>query len=179
MLVPAIDGVDTNDAERWSKLPPGMTYQQWKDELKASVATGGDASAELARMRKSGDVSMRVNPQKQRQHIEGTKEWASRVAKLKPGEMQPSTLSIGEEDVQKLVDELGGTGKLVIRRHKTGGVQAKEVCKTPDGRIIGTWRDGDSGRIERTDRFTIHYSKTSTHVVLAEPSLLRGGKGGN
>ncbi len=32
-LVAAIEGVDTNDGERWSKLPPGMTYQQWKDEL--------------------------------------------------------------------------------------------------------------------------------------------------
>lgn len=30
-LAAAIDGVDASDAERWSKLPPGMTYRQWKD----------------------------------------------------------------------------------------------------------------------------------------------------
>lgn len=32
-LVAAIDGVDTSDAERWSKLPEGMTYEEWKNEL--------------------------------------------------------------------------------------------------------------------------------------------------
>lgn len=171
-LVAAVDGVDTSDGERWSKLPEGMTYEQWKDELKTSVMTGGEARAELARMSGRGDISTRVNMQKQRQHIEGTGEWEGRVAKLKPGEMQPSTLSIGEEDVQKLVDELSGTGKLIVRRHKTGGAQVKEVCKTPDGRIIGTWRDKRSGDTEKTDRFTIHYSKTATHIVPAAPSWL-------
>ncbi len=29
-LAAAIDGVDASDGERWSKLPPGMTYEQWK-----------------------------------------------------------------------------------------------------------------------------------------------------
>lgn len=29
-LVSAIEGVDTSDAERWSRLPEGMTYEQWK-----------------------------------------------------------------------------------------------------------------------------------------------------
>lgn len=29
-LVAAIDGIDTSDAERWSRLPAGMTYEQWK-----------------------------------------------------------------------------------------------------------------------------------------------------
>lgn len=32
-LVAAIEGVDTSDAERWSKLPEGMTYEEWKNEL--------------------------------------------------------------------------------------------------------------------------------------------------
>ena len=32
-LVAAIEGVDTSDAERWSRLPEGMTYEQWKNEL--------------------------------------------------------------------------------------------------------------------------------------------------
>lgn len=29
-LVAAIDGIDQDGAERWSRLPPGMTYEQWK-----------------------------------------------------------------------------------------------------------------------------------------------------
>lgn len=32
-LVAAIEGVDTSDAERWSRLPEGMTYEEWKHEL--------------------------------------------------------------------------------------------------------------------------------------------------
>lgn len=29
-LVAAIEGLDQDGAERWSRLPPGMTYEQWK-----------------------------------------------------------------------------------------------------------------------------------------------------
>ncbi len=29
-LVAAIDGIDQDGAERWSRLPPGMTYEKWK-----------------------------------------------------------------------------------------------------------------------------------------------------
>lgn len=29
-LVAAIEGIDQDGAERWSRLPPGMTYEQWK-----------------------------------------------------------------------------------------------------------------------------------------------------
>ena len=29
-LVPAIEGIDQDSAERWSRLPAGMTYEQWK-----------------------------------------------------------------------------------------------------------------------------------------------------
>lgn len=29
-LVPALEGIDQDSAERWSRLPPGMTYEQWK-----------------------------------------------------------------------------------------------------------------------------------------------------
>ncbi len=30
-LRPVLEGVDQSDSERWSKLPEGMTYEQWKD----------------------------------------------------------------------------------------------------------------------------------------------------
>lgn len=57
-LVAAIDGIDQSDAERWSKLPEGMTYEQWKGEkraeaaaetLKASLSTGETVSARAVR----------------------------------------------------------------------------------------------------------------------------------
>ena len=33
-LIAAVAGVDTSDAERWSKLPDGMTYDEWKGAKK-------------------------------------------------------------------------------------------------------------------------------------------------
>lgn len=39
-LVAAVDGIDQSNAERWSNLPPGMTYEEWKGE----VAKNADAA---------------------------------------------------------------------------------------------------------------------------------------
>lgn len=56
-LVAAIEGVDTSDAERWSRLPEGMTYEEWKNELapkpqakpkdEAAYRTAHDAAASV------------------------------------------------------------------------------------------------------------------------------------
>lgn len=32
-VIAAVEGFETDDAERWSKLPEGMTYEEWKNEL--------------------------------------------------------------------------------------------------------------------------------------------------
>lgn len=32
-VIAAVKGFETDDAERWSKLPKGMTYEEWKNEL--------------------------------------------------------------------------------------------------------------------------------------------------
>lgn len=32
-VIAAVEGLETDDAERWSKLPEGMTYEEWKNEL--------------------------------------------------------------------------------------------------------------------------------------------------
>ncbi len=49
-LVAAIEGVDISDAERWSRLPDGMTYEEWKNELaprpQAKAKTKTKAGAE-------------------------------------------------------------------------------------------------------------------------------------
>lgn len=57
-LVPAIDGIDQDGAERWSRLPPGMTYEEWKaggsgrkaaETLQASISGGQALSASAVR----------------------------------------------------------------------------------------------------------------------------------
>lgn len=71
-LVAAIEGVDTSDAERWSRLPEGMTYEEWKNELapkpqakpkdEAAYGTVHDAAASvydgLAQKQKSAVASI-------------------------------------------------------------------------------------------------------------------------
>ncbi len=42
-LRPVLEGVDQSDSERWSKLPEGMTYEQWKD---AKAPKNGEKAAE-------------------------------------------------------------------------------------------------------------------------------------
>ena len=32
-VIAAVEGFETDDAERWSNLPEGMTYEEWKNEL--------------------------------------------------------------------------------------------------------------------------------------------------
>ena len=57
-LVAVVDGVDTSDAERWSRLPEGMTYEEWKNELApkhAENATEGDKPPELLSFPQSKD----------------------------------------------------------------------------------------------------------------------------
>lgn len=57
-LVPALEGIDQDGAERWSRLPPGMTYEQWKaggsgrkaaETLQASISGGQALSARAVR----------------------------------------------------------------------------------------------------------------------------------
>ena len=47
-LVAAIDGVDASDAERWSRLPEGMTYAEWKWGLERGISAKTSASADTA-----------------------------------------------------------------------------------------------------------------------------------
>ncbi len=43
-LRPVLEGVDQSDSERWSKLPEGMTYEQWKGWKSQEDARGGRPS---------------------------------------------------------------------------------------------------------------------------------------
>ena len=52
-LVAAVDGVDTSDAERWSRLPDGMTYAEWKR---------GDFSTEERAKRPPRDKRISASP---------------------------------------------------------------------------------------------------------------------
>lgn len=57
-VIAAVEGFETDDAERWSKLPEGMTYEEWKaggsgkkaaEALQASISGGEAMSANAVR----------------------------------------------------------------------------------------------------------------------------------
>lgn len=57
-VIAAVEGFETDDAERWSKLPKGMTYEEWKaggsgkkaaEALQASISGGQAVSANAVR----------------------------------------------------------------------------------------------------------------------------------
>lgn len=39
-MIAAVEGFETDDAERWSKLPEGMTYEEWKAGGSGKKAAG-------------------------------------------------------------------------------------------------------------------------------------------
>lgn len=47
-LVAAVKGIDQSDAARWSRLPQGMTYGQWKTQRQAAQITGVRQRARFA-----------------------------------------------------------------------------------------------------------------------------------
>lgn len=102
-----------------------------------------------------------VLAQKQNAHIRGTREWDARVAR-QGGEALQGEVTVSLEELQRLVDELHGTGEVYAN-----GTQVKESVCT-GGRIIGVWRSKD-GRSAETDRLTIHYSKRGVHAVPSQP----------
>lgn len=58
-LVAAIEGVDTSDAERWSRLPDGMTYEEWK-----AGGSGKKAVEPIARQSRDSESAFVYQPRK-------------------------------------------------------------------------------------------------------------------
>lgn len=87
---------------------------------------------------------------KQAKHLPGQSNYDS----------SKSTITIGIQELQRLVEQRAGTGR------REG--QSKEVVDF--GAIIGLYRAKPNAPGVPTTRGTIHYSKTGAHVVPAGPN---------
>ena len=69
-LVSAVKGIDQSDAPRASKLD-SMSYEDWKagKEQESVEKFGNSGIIAIRNAVKSGEVSTRINPQKQNRHI--------------------------------------------------------------------------------------------------------------
>ena len=106
---------------------------------------------DIRKLIKSDAVTKKVNVQKQNRHILGS-----------PGYIEGRSYIYGDvETAQALVDRYHGTGTLVLSKKQKW--TNKEVVETDS--VIGCVVDPSSGEISGTNRITIHYSLTGTHVV--------------
>lgn len=97
-----------------------------------------------------GSIKLEINPEKQARHIKGSPEY-------KEGR---SYLTINMAEAQDVINIKNGTG--VLLKDKDG----KPVKERIDcDRTIGVDIDKNSGEETITDKGTIHYSKTGTHLV--------------
>lgn len=94
-LVAAIEGVDTSDAERWSKLPEGMTYEEWKNELAPRPQARAKAGAVHAPAHDSGAAVYQGLDKSQKQAIE---------AILNRSDEKVRQVYLGYESMFKLLD---------------------------------------------------------------------------
>jgi hypothetical protein len=104
---------------------------------------------------KSDEIDKSVNMEKQNRHIRGSDSYVEGRSYLLDG-INP----------QELVDMYHGTGEEKFTQ--SGKWKNKEVI-TADSNI-GINIDPATGMESITNKFTIHYSKTGTHIVPAERS---------
>jgi phage-related protein (TIGR01555 family) len=110
--------------------------------------------AEFTQMVADGRISLKVNAEKQARHTKGDKLYNQLVESGK----HPSYIENTPSELQKIVDNASG-GRLIKRKSNAF------VRVASDDGFKGTCVDRETGEEARTNRFTIHYSKTGTHVV--------------
>ena len=102
-----------------------------------------------------------LNIGQQNNHIEGTNEYKQKVAQLRAkGEYGPSKLTITKIDMQKLIENFSGTGKIRI---KNGAWDQTETIVLNE-MIIGYVINNFTGQSVPTSIFKIHYGKKGVHT---------------
>lgn len=100
---------------------------------------------------RKGNIKLDINHEKQAKHIKGCPEYID----------GRSYLTISEDKAQKIINEKSGTGSLVYDRK--GLWKNKELIDCDE--IIGVDINKSTREETSTDKGTIHYSKSGTHLV--------------
>lgn len=108
----------------------------------------------LRRKIKAGQISTNIESGKQGKHIVGHNNYI-------PGR---SYLTVSEDQVQNLVNKYAGTGRM--QRDGKDRWSHKEIIVSDE--IIGISVDPVTGEGKETNKFVIHYSKKSVHIVPCE-----------
>lgn len=90
-----------------------------------------------------------INENKQGRHIVGHKNYVS----------GKSIMSLSIKEAQSLIDTYSGKGQQINSNKE----------RVDFNRVIGTYINHDTRQREKTTVGIIHYSKTGTHIVPAQP----------
>lgn len=102
------------------------------------------------------NFNLKVNENKNNRHIENTKEFLQYTKK----NSDISVLTINNEEAQKVINKFAGFG--YKKKKRNGSFDNKEVIKAD--RQIGYVYDINGEKVY-TNKGTIHYSNTGTHLV--------------
>mgnify|MGYP004519698507 FL=1 len=108
-----------------------------------------DAEEPIRAAIRSGEYPLTINPEKQARHMSGTEV---------PGR---SVITIPLEELQQIVDENAGNGKIILTRDLSAWKNTEIISA---GREIG-YTVNRKGAIIKTSSIKIHYSKTGVHAV--------------
>ncbi|MCU9614092.1 polymorphic toxin type 50 domain-containing protein [Caldibacillus lycopersici] len=110
-----------------------------------------------------GKYPLRVNPNKQKRHIEGTSEYQDYVKKLEKRQLKPSILKV---DANQLVKQYHGTGRIIVT---SSNQPPKEAIKADY--VVGIYFDSTIQQYIPTKSAMIVYSRTGIHVYPKEDDL--------
>lgn len=97
-----------------------------------------------------GNIKLEINHEKQARHFKNSDSYVE----------GRSYLTISEDKAQQIINDKSGTGTLIFDKN---GKPIKEKIITDD--IIGVDIDFETKEETLTEKGTIHYSKTGTHLV--------------
>ena len=139
-----------NETKELLEFKNVKNYDEFKKKYWGLVDKSGGSGIIKSEIEK-GNIKLEINHEKQAKHIKGEPEY-------KEGK---SYLTISEKEAQEIINQKSGAGIVVL--DKNGKWKNKELINCDSQ--LGIDVDSNTGEETSTDKGTIHYSKTGTHLV--------------
>lgn len=163
-LVAAIDGFETDDAKRWSRLPEGMTYEEWKAGGSGKKAANGTAVRDgRNEARESGAVSGALrnsnDPDGKKRREHAARYYESVRRRDKSAEVAAVAKNAGSD----LETVTAAYDHIFIDEHDLAGGHERFA---PDYYMAQSWQRLRSGiGIQQHDRTLILHEKTESEYM--------------
>ncbi len=151
------DTIEERAKTNWIKGPDGKF--QGSHPGGGGGGTAEDAKSELKAKIENGELSTKLDKDKQGEHIIGNPGYKRRIAN---GEF-PSYITVSKMEIQKIINAKSLTGQ--VRKENDG--RYRELITADD--YFGVACSLVTHESVRTNRGVIHYSKSGAHLVPAFP----------